>query len=104
MAIVESRFAVVGITEDLAGSLSVMEAFLPRFFKGFRSLTTLDKVINGHPHEKNISTVAKLKLEEMFHHDMIFYRFVQERLKRQMQSLNLVTTMNGDVVKRHSLE
>ncbi|XP_059089092.1 heparin sulfate O-sulfotransferase-like [Tigriopus californicus] len=97
ISVVDMYYSVVGITEDMVGSLSVMEALLPSFFSGFRSIS-VNEVINGHPHERNISASAKLKLEQMFHFDMIFYQFAKERLSNQMRILN-ISGMNRKAVR-----
>ena len=85
---VETQYSVVGVVEQRNISLAVMEAFLPRWFKGvFNHLRLVDKSLNN-PHPQPSEEVVRV-LRKRLKLDYDFYSFVLQRLDKQKRSLRL---------------
>ena len=88
MRAVEQEYSVVGVVEDRNRSLAVMEAFLPRWFRGAVSLQGKGKgkKENVNPHPEPGEEVRKV-LRQRFHLDFTFYEWVKQRLDIQWKSI-----------------
>jgi len=80
----EKRFAVVGVMEHFDTSIAMMEAILPRWFRGARQAAgsgdSSRKNENQHP-APSLRTVEILR--ERLANDITFYNFAVQRLKIQ---------------------
>ena len=93
MSVVEEEFSVVGILEDLNGTFTAMERYVPRFFNGIGS-TYQDskegtKNKNYNPNKKQITEHLRRTLQHKFSNDFEFYDFCKQRLHKQYMALNL---------------
>ena len=81
MSNVERSYAFVGTTEQMELGLAVLEAVLPRFFKG--SLEVFKKMgkvnVNKHP---GMSAKSRETLEKHMATDIEFYNFVEQRFEK----------------------
>jgi len=87
------HYAVVGILEDLNMTLTVMEHYLPRFFRGARQ-TYWEHVkkfssINKNIFKPKVADKIKNFVRKNFTREMRFYDFCKERLYRQYAALGL---------------
>ena len=87
---VEQEYSVVGVVEDRNRSLAVMEAFLPRWFRGVTSLQGEMKgkdkkeMVNPHPEPgEEVRRVLRQRLDL----DYTFYEWVKQRLDIQWKSI-----------------
>ncbi|XP_066941047.1 uronyl 2-sulfotransferase-like [Macrobrachium rosenbergii] len=91
---VESYYSVVGLLEEMPLSLSVLEGYLPRFFKGVRNIpeSSGDVKLNaGESHQRNsISNSTKEVIKGFLKEDIEFYEFVRQRLHLQAKKLGLL--------------
>merc|ERR1719397_2064104 len=80
----EKQFAVVGVMEEFETSIAMMEAMLPRWFRGARQASVSGdssrKNENRHP-EPSLRTVEILR--ERLANDIQFYDFAVQRLNIQ---------------------
>lgn len=96
----EEQYSVVGILEDIEGSLSVLESTVPKFFSGSQSLYRFQKNFgktmntNKNPNKKKVSEKVKKELEVKFDKEIEFYEFCKQRLEKQ----------KGQLEKRQKLE
>ena len=80
---------MVGILEDIEGSLDVLEAMVPKFFSGSQSLYRFQKNFgktlntNKNPNKKKVSEKVKKELELKFDKEIEFYEFCRQRLEKQ---------------------
>ena len=90
MAAVEQEYSVVGVVEDRKRSLAVMEAFLPRWFRGVVSLQRKGKrndkkeMVNPHPEP---GEEVRRVLRQRLNLDFTFYEWVKQRLDIQWKSI-----------------
>jgi len=88
----EKRFAVVGVMEEFETSIAMMEAMLPRWFRGATQAAgsgdSSRKNENKHP-EPSLRTVEILR--ERLANDIQFYDFAVQRLKIQNRTFVAVT-------------
>jgi len=84
----EKRFTVVGVMEEFDTSIALMEALLPRWFKGARQAAgsggNLHKNENSHP-EPLPKTIDILR--QRLANDIQFYHFARQRLRIQNQTI-----------------
>ena len=87
MRAVEQEYSVVGVVEDRKRSLAVMEAFLPRWFRGVVSLQgkRKDKKEMVNPHPEPGEEVRRI-LRQRLKLDFTFYEWVIQRLDKQWKS------------------
>ena len=93
MSVIEEEFSVVGILEDLNGTFTAMERYVPRFFNGIGS-TYQDskegtKNKNYNPNKKQITEHLRRTLQHKFSNDFEFYDFCKQRLYKQINKLQL---------------
>ena len=78
---VERGYAFVGTTEELDLGLKVLEAILPRFFKGATEDSKKASKANVNKHA-GLSSKSRDILERHMTTEMEFYDFVRQRAKR----------------------
>ena len=87
---VQNYYSVVGITEEMKKSLTVMEKKLPNFFNGVSALieneVPKDKRNINHFKPK-VSQHVKDLLKANFSYEFDFYQFCKNRLQEQFKSL-----------------
>ena len=82
----ELKYSVVGVVEERNLSLSVMEAFMPRWFANIFDHLDPEDVALENPHPDPDEEVAA-ELRGRLKLDYEFYSFVLQRLQLQKQSL-----------------
>ncbi|XP_064113613.1 uronyl 2-sulfotransferase-like [Macrobrachium nipponense] len=91
---VESYYSVVGLLEEMPLSLSVLEGYLPRFFKGVKNIPESSGGVKLNAGEKNqrrsISNSTKEAIKGFLKEDIDFYEFVRQRLHLQAKRLGLL--------------
>ena len=85
---------MVGITENMPETLTVMEALIPRFFDGayetyFRNEELILMNNNKNPFRAKISEETRQILETDFSYEIRFYEFCKNRLKKQFNNLKV---------------
>ncbi|XP_026473237.1 heparan sulfate 2-O-sulfotransferase pipe [Ctenocephalides felis] len=90
---VEQHYAVVGVLEDINSTLTVLEGYIPKFFKG-ASTVYYDKINKFHGINRNlfkptVSEEVKAIVRRNFTREMEFYQFCKQRLHKQMLALKL---------------
>lgn len=91
---VETQYAVVGVLEDLNTTLSVLEHYIPKFFRGatevfYDEITQLNK-INGNSFKPPVSEEIKNLVRRNFTREIEFYEFCRQRLHKQQLALNMI--------------
>ncbi|XP_068216672.1 uronyl 2-sulfotransferase-like [Palaemon carinicauda] len=90
---VESYYSVVGLLEELPLSLSVLEGYLPKYFKNVRKIPMSSggvKMNVGESKKKSISNSTKEIIKGFLKEDIEFYDFVRQRLYLQAKRLGLL--------------
>ncbi|CAH1105079.1 unnamed protein product [Psylliodes chrysocephalus] len=90
---VERNYAVVGVLEELNTTLTVLENYVPRFFKG-ASKIYWDEISRYYPINKNnfkptVSEEVKNIVRKNFTKEIEFYEFCKQRLHKQYLALKL---------------
>ncbi|XP_028134157.1 heparan sulfate 2-O-sulfotransferase pipe [Diabrotica virgifera virgifera] len=90
---VERNYAVVGVLEDLNTTLTVLEHYVPRFFKGATDVY-YNEISRYHPINKNnfkppVSEEIKELVRKNFTKEIEFYEFCKQRLHKQYLALKL---------------
>ncbi len=83
---VEAKYAVVGVTENYATTLAVLEAFIPVFFDGVSSLRNERE--RWLPRPRNFSAQISEILRRNLSAEYELYDFVRQRLFRQAAFVN----------------
>ena len=107
---VEKHYAVVGVLEEMNKTLTVLEHYVPRFFKGARDVYyskfqkshklldnfywILDEVqkyskINRNIYKPPVSEETKKIVRQNFTREIEFFEFCKQRLHKQYMALNL---------------
>ena len=83
---VEEQYSVVGVSEMRNISLRVMEAFLPKWFRGATSMEEEEKreMVNSHPEP---GEEAKAEMKRRLELDYDFYQFCIQRLQIQWKTI-----------------
>lgn len=90
---VEKHYAVVGILSELNKTLTVLEHYVPRFFKG--ALDTYWKEqhmfskINRNIYKPPVAESTKELVRKNFTREIEFFEFCKQRLHKQYLALNL---------------
>jgi len=90
---VEENYAVVGILEEMNKTLTVLEHYVPRFFKG--ALNTywesqgIYSKINRNIYKPPVSEATKEIVRKNFTREIEFFEFCKQRLHKQYMALNL---------------
>ncbi|XP_059620106.1 heparan sulfate 2-O-sulfotransferase pipe isoform X1 [Phlebotomus argentipes] len=90
---VESQYSVVGVLEDLNTTLSVFEAYIPRFFRGSKNIyweevNNFNK-INRNAFKPPVSEEVKDIVRRNFTREIEFYQFCKQRLHKQFLAAKL---------------
>lgn len=89
---VEKYYSVVGITENMQETLTVMEAKLPRFFDGAYDTYFNDELISQNKNVNHLKTKISEEtrniLNTNFTYEVQFYEFCKERLQKQLKGLS----------------
>ncbi|XP_045120608.1 heparan sulfate 2-O-sulfotransferase pipe-like isoform X2 [Portunus trituberculatus] len=90
---VERNYAVVGVLEDLNTTLTVLEHYVPRFFKGakdhyWNEVQKFSKV-NRNIYKPQVPQEVKEIVRKNFTREMEFYEFCRRRLYMQYAALKL---------------
>ncbi|XP_073840701.1 uronyl 2-sulfotransferase homolog pip-like isoform X1 [Musca autumnalis] len=84
---IEREYAVVGSWEDTNITLTVLEHYIPRFFRGatemFYSDTTGKFKKNSTPHNTDLEPEVEAKLKIQFSYEIELYNFCKQRLYKQ---------------------
>ncbi|KDR19341.1 heparan sulfate 2-O-sulfotransferase pipe isoform X2 [Zootermopsis nevadensis] len=96
---VERHYAVVGVLEDLNSTLTVLENYIPLFFKGATQVywDEVDRFtrINRNLFKPPVSEEVKDIVRQNFTREVEFYQFCRQRLHRQLLALRLPSTHSG---------
>ncbi|XP_069701265.1 heparan sulfate 2-O-sulfotransferase pipe [Periplaneta americana] len=96
---VERHYAVVGILEDLNSTLTVLENYIPLFFKGAKEVywDEVDRFtrINRNLFKPPVTEEVKDIVRRNFTREVEFYQFCRQRLHRQLLALRLPSTRSG---------
>lgn len=82
---VEKYYAVVGVLEEMDKSLTVFEEYIPRYFKGIKSL--VNKKSNANNPKPHLSDQARRILEKNLENEIFFYEFCRQRLYMQYRAV-----------------
>ncbi|KAK9309271.1 hypothetical protein QLX08_001020 [Tetragonisca angustula] len=93
---VEKHYAVVGVLEDVNTTLTVLENYIPRFFRGATDVY-YDEVnaftrINRNFFKPPVSEEVKDMVRGNFTREIEFYQFCKQRLYKQLRALKLTKT------------
>lgn len=90
---VEKHYAVVGVLEDINATLTVLENYIPRFFRGatqvYHDQTHAFTSINRNFFKPPVSEEVKEIVRRNFTREVEFYQFCKQRLYRQLRALKL---------------
>ncbi|XP_011183221.2 heparan sulfate 2-O-sulfotransferase pipe isoform X2 [Zeugodacus cucurbitae] len=89
---VEKEYAVVGTWEDTNVTLTVLENYIPSYFRGAKNMyyMGLYKDIQNHnPMKPHISEDIKNMVRKNFTREIEFYQFCRQRLHKQYIALKL---------------
>nr|XP_014280499.1 heparan sulfate 2-O-sulfotransferase pipe [Halyomorpha halys] len=93
---VERHYAVVGVLEDLNSTLTVLEHYIPRFFRGASKIYNEElerfRKINRNNFKPPVSEEVKDIVRRNFTREVEFYHFCRQRLHRQLLALKLPET------------
>ncbi|XP_065359899.1 heparan sulfate 2-O-sulfotransferase pipe-like [Calliphora vicina] len=87
---VEREYAVVGTWEDTNITLSVLENYVPRYFKGATKMYyngLNNDIQNSNPFKPHISEEIKQMVRQNFTREIEFYQFCRQRLHKQYLAL-----------------
>jgi len=90
---VEKHYAVVGVLEEMNKTLTVLEHYIPRFFKGatdiyYNQVQKFSK-INRNIYKPPVSESTKNIVRHNFTKEIEFFEFCKQRLHKQYLALNL---------------
>jgi len=90
---VEKHYAVVGVLEELNKTLTVLEHYVPRFFKGAKDIyyNQIQKYshINRNIYKPSVEEATKEVVRKNFTREIEFFEFCKQRLHKQYLALNL---------------
>ncbi|XP_046746616.1 heparan sulfate 2-O-sulfotransferase pipe-like isoform X2 [Diprion similis] len=95
---VEKHYAVVGILEDINSTLTVLENYIPKFFRGatdvyWDEVNSFTK-INRNFFKPPVSEEVKDLVRKNFTREIEFYQFCRQRLYKQLRALRLTNLPN----------
>lgn len=90
---VEKHYAVVGVLEEMNKTLTVLEHYVPRFFKGandvyYNQIQKFSK-INRNIYKPPVSEETKVLVRQNFTKEIEFFEFCKQRLHKQYMALKL---------------
>jgi len=90
---VEKHYAVVGVLEELNKTLTVLEHYVPRFFKGaldvYWNEVHIFSKINRNIYKPSVDEGVKDIVRKNFTRELEFFDFCKQRLHKQYLALNL---------------
>lgn len=90
---VDKNYAVVGILEEMNMTLTVLEHYIPRFFKGAKELYNQQARkytrVNKNIYKPKVEERVKDIVRKNFTREIEFYEFCRQRLYKQYAALNL---------------
>jgi len=90
---VERHYAVVGVLEELNKTLTVLEHYVPRFFKGaldvYWNEVQIFSKINRNIYKPSVAEDVKDIVRKNFTRELEFFDFCKQRLHKQYMALNL---------------
>jgi len=90
---VEKHYAVVGVLEELNKTLTVLEHYVPRFFKGAKDVywneIQIFSRINRNIYKPPVAEETKDIVRKNFTRELEFFDFCKQRLHKQYLALNL---------------
>jgi len=90
---VEKHYAVVGVLEELNKTLTVLEHYVPRFFKGAKDVywneVQIFSRINRNIYKPPVAEATKDIVRKNFTRELEFFDFCKQRLHKQYLALNL---------------
>jgi len=90
---VEKHYAVVGVLEELNKTLTVLEHYVPRFFKGAKDVywneINVFSKINRNIFKPPVAEATKDIVRKNFTRELEFFDFCKQRLHKQYLALNL---------------
>ncbi|XP_004527067.1 heparan sulfate 2-O-sulfotransferase pipe-like [Ceratitis capitata] len=106
---VEEEYAVVGTWEDTNITLSVLEHYIPRFFKHAKVVYHMGKeqlsVVNKNPVKRPVSQETRDILSKNFTNEIEFYEFCKQRLYLQYSTISNFGRLDNDdyvLIPEHS--
>jgi len=94
---VEKHYAVVGVLEELNKTLTVLEHYVPRFFKGAKDVyyneVQVFSKINRNIYKPPVAEATKDIVRKNFTRELEFFDFCKQRLHKQYLALNLDKTV-----------
>ncbi|CAD7083097.1 unnamed protein product [Hermetia illucens] len=94
---VESEYAVVGSWTDVNVTLTVLEHYIPKFFKGAHQIYHTESgglASNTNPLKPHVSEEIKARVRANFSREIEFYEFCRQRLHKQYLALRLDSNLN----------
>jgi len=90
---VEKHYAVVGVLEELNKTLTVLEHYVPRYFKGafdvYWNEVSIFSKINRNIYKPPVAEETKIIVRKNFTRELEFFDFCKQRLHKQYMALNL---------------
>lgn len=90
---VEKYYSVVGVLEDMNKTLSVLDGYVPRFFKGVKDVYWNEvqqfTKINRNIYKPKVEEKVKDIVRKNFTRELEFYEFCRQRLHLQYVALGL---------------
>jgi len=90
---VEKHYAVVGVLEELNKTLTVLEHYVPRFFKGAKDVywneINVFSRINRNIYKPPVAEDTKNIVRKNFTREIEFFEFCKQRLHKQYLALHL---------------
>uniref|UniRef100_A0A1Y1M8Q4 Heparan sulfate 2-O-sulfotransferase pipe n=1 Tax=Photinus pyralis TaxID=7054 RepID=A0A1Y1M8Q4_PHOPY len=90
---VEKHYAVVGVLEDLNTTMTVLENYVPKFFKGASEIYWEEisryNTINRNTFKPQVDEKVKDIVRQNFTKEIEFYEFCKQRLHKQLYALKL---------------
>jgi len=90
---VEKHYAVVGVLEELNKTLTVLEHYVPRFFKGAKDVywneINVFSRINRNIYKPPVAEETKNIVRKNFTREIEFFEFCKQRLHKQYLALHL---------------
>lgn len=90
---VEKHYAVVGVLEDLNTTLTVLENYVPKFFKGASEIywdeISKYNTINRNTFKPQVDEKVKEIVRKNFTKEIEFYEFCKQRLHKQLYAIKL---------------
>ena len=104
--IVEEKYSVVGILEDLESTFTVLQNYVPKFFRNAKNIfkendsnLTLTHT-NKNPMKKPIEDKTRRFLEKKFSVEIEFYEFCKQRLYNQVKNVEFLEK-NSDILSNN---